>query len=321
MNWILLILSLPSDNATARTRIWRSLKSLGCGTLRDGAWLLPHREDLETILRHQAEEARAAGGSAWLLTMGDQGEADRDLAALFDRGPDYATLDQALDRLADPGLDGGQDAPTQKKMLRGLRRQFEQLAAIDYFPGPARRASEARLDRVVRLVRARINPGEPSARDARIERLDPTAYRGRLWATRRDLWVDRLASAWLIRRFIDADARFLWLEHPGDCPDAALGFDFDGAAFTHVGERVSFETLLASFELEGDAALMRIGAIVHSLDVGANFGGMAPEAAGLEALLKGLKIRIDDDDRLLDEGGRLLDDLYAAFAEKNGERT
>ena len=120
---------------------------------------------------------------------------------------------------------------------------------------------------------------------------------------------------------IDADARFLWLEHPGDCPDAALGFDFDGAAFTHVGERVSFETLLASFELEGDAALMRIGAIVHSLDVGANFGGMAPEAAGLEALLKGLKIRIDDDDRLLDEGGRLLDDLYAAFAEKNGERT
>jgi hypothetical protein len=133
--------------------------------------------------------------------------------------------------------------------------------------------------------------------------------------------VDRLASAWLIRRFIDPQARFLWLGNSADCPDGALGFDFDGAAFTHVhthvGERVTFETLLASFGLEADAALARIGAIVHSLDV----GGSAPEAAGLEALLKGLKARITDDDSLLAEGGRLLDDLYAAFAEKNGERT
>jgi chromate transporter len=236
MNWILLILSLPSDNATARTRIWRTLKSLGCGTLRDGAWLLPQREDLETILRHQAEEARTAGGNAWLLSMGGQGEADRDLAALFDRGPEYAALDQALDRLADPAQDGGQDAPTLKKLLRGLRRQFEQLAAIDYFPGPARQASEARLERVARLVRARINPGEPGARDARIERLDPADYRGRLWATRRDLWVDRLASAWLIRRRIDPAARFLWLDHPAECPDAALGFDFDGGGLRLLAE-------------------------------------------------------------------------------------
>lgn len=311
MNWLLLILSLPNDNATARTRIWRSLKSLGCGTLRDGAWLLPYRGDLEAVLRRQAEEARAAGGSAWLLKIGDQAETDRELAGLFDRAPDYAALDQALDQL-DQLVDTDPDALSQKKALRGLRRQFEQLVAIDYFPGPARQASESRLERVVRRVRARLNPGEPSARDERIEHLDPAAYRGRLWATRRDLWVDRLASAWLIRRFIDPEARFLWLEHPGDCPDAALGFDFDGAAFTHMGERVSFETLLASFDLEADAALMRIGAIVHSLDV----GGTAPEAAGLEALLKGLKARMTDDDQLLAEGGRLLDDLYAAFAEK-----
>jgi hypothetical protein len=97
-------------------------------------------------------------------------------------------------------------------------------------------------------------------------------------------------------------------------PIYALGFDFDGAPFTHVGERVSFETLLASFGLEGDAALARIGGIVHTLDV----GGAAPEAAGFEALLRGLKARIDDDDRLLEEGGRLLDDLYLAFSPTDG---
>ncbi len=319
MKWLLLILSLPNDNATARTRIWRGLKALGCASLRDGVWLLPYRDGLASTLRIQAEEARAAGGSAWLLHVGEQGELDTHLAGLFDRGMDYASLDEALERLAD--ADPSTDAAAQRKSLRGLRRQFEQLAAIDYFPGVARQASEARLARVVRLVRARLNPGEPSAREAEITPLDPAIYRNRLWATRRNLWVDRLASAWLIRRFIDPPARFLWLGNPVDCPDGALGFDFDGATFTHVhtpvGERVSFETLLANFGLEADAALVRIGAIVHSLDVGGN----APEAAGLEALLKGLKARITDDDSLLAEGGRLLDDLYVAFAEKNGERT
>jgi hypothetical protein len=310
MNWLLLILPLPSDNATARTRLWRSLKALGCGTLRDGAWLLPRRDDLEIQLRRLAEEARAERGIAWLLEMGEQAETHGALVDLFDRGADYAGIDQALERLAASEADTAE----QKKTLRALRRQFEQLAGIDYFPGQARQDCAARLERVAKLVRARLHPGEPSALDAAIPRREPAAYRGRRWATRRDLWVDRLASAWLIRRHIDPKARFLWFDASGAPPANALGFDFDGADFTHVGERVTFETLLASFGLEGDAALARIAAIVHSLDV----GGKAPEAAGFEALLKGLKARIDDDDRLLDEGGRLLDDLYLAFSEKNG---
>ncbi len=310
MNWTLLILSLPSDNATARTRIWRALKALGCGALRDGAWLLPHRPDLETLLREQAEEARAAGGSAWLLRLAGQDELEAELAGLFDRGPEYAGIDRALDDLADSDA----EPAAQDKRLRGLRRQFEQLSAVDYFPGPARTACAARLERVAALVRARRHAGEPSAARGVVPRLEASAYRARLWATRRDLWVDRLASAWLIRRRIDPDARFLWLAHPADCPSEALGFDFDGAAFTHVGERVSFETLLASFGLEHDAALARIAAIVHSLDV----GGAAPEAAGFEALLKGLKARIDNDDQLLEEGGRLLDDLHRAFTDSQG---
>jgi len=310
INWLLLVLSLASDNATARTRIWRTLKALGGAPLRDGAWLLPARDDLAATLRHQAAEARALGGSAWLLELGSQGRGDAELAALFDRSGDYAALDAALDQLAVSTA----DAVEQLKTLRGLRRQFEHLSAIDYFPGATRQASADCLERVARTVRARLQAGEPRARDAVIERLDPAAYRRRLWATRRDLWVDRLASAWLIRRHIDPEARFLWLAQPADCPPEALGFDFDGADFSHVGERVSFETLLASFGLEGDAALARIAAIVHSLDV----GGAAPEAAGFEALLKGLKARIDDDDQLLEEGGRLLDDLYLAFKDTNG---
>ncbi|MHB1436905.1 MAG: chromate resistance protein ChrB domain-containing protein, partial [Thiobacillus sp.] len=146
--------------------------------------------------------------------------------------------------------------------------------------------------------------------DGQPERLALADFQKQTWATRQNLWVDRLASAWLIRRFIDRKARFIWLQHVKDCPASALGFDFDGARFTHIGHRVTFETLLASFDLEGDVALMRIGAIVHALDV----GGEAPEAAGFETLLKGLKARIQDDDALLKQGGQMLDDLYAVFS-------
>jgi hypothetical protein len=114
----------------------------------------------------------------------------------------------------------------------------------------------------------------------------------------------------LIRRFIDPAARFQWLARPADCPRKALGFDFDGASFTHVGERVTFETLAASFGLEDDPALMRLGAMVRSLDTGS---GSAPEGAGFEAVLAGARERLPDDDALLAEIGGVLDSLYAHF--------
>jgi hypothetical protein len=128
-----------------------------------------------------------------------------------------------------------------------------------------------------------------------------------------------VASAWLIRRFIDPDARFLWLESPSDCPADALGFDFDGARFTHVGERVSFEVLLASFGLEEDRGLARLAALVHMLDVG---GEPVPEASGFEAMLSGARQRlegVDGDDRLLAEMSLVLDSLHTWFSTSNSE--
>jgi hypothetical protein len=310
--WILLVIALPSENATTRTRLWRGLKALGAASLRDGVWLLPNRPELAAALAAQSREATEAGGQAWALTLAGMETRDAEFRGMFDRGDEYADLSAALD-----GLAGVAEDAALRRGLRQLRKRFEAIAAIDYFPTSARDDSERRLLGLEAELRRRSLGGEPGFAAGDPERLDVRHYQGKLWATRRNLWVDRLASAWLIRRFIDPKARFLWLEHPEDCPQEALGFDFDGAAFTHVGRRVTFETLLASFGLEGDAALMRLGAVVHSLDV----GGGAPEAAGVEALLKGLKARVKDDDRLLAEGGRLLDDLYAAFAEKNGERT
>ena len=173
-------------------------------------------------------------------------------------------------------------------------------------------------------MRSHLFPEEPTSQPAILPRLDPADFQGRTWATRKGLWVDRLASAWLIQRFIDPQARFRWLARIEDCPKKALGFDFDGAAFTHVispaGERVTFETLVASFGLDTDTALMRLGAMVHTLDVGGVGTQPAPEAAGFELMLRGLKARVADDDQLLAQCGQLLDDLYGALA-AHGETT
>jgi hypothetical protein len=122
-----------------------------------------------------------------------------------------------------------------------------------------------------------------------------------------------VASAWLIRRFIDPEARFVWLRAPQDCPADAIGFDFDGAMFTHTENRVTFEVLLASFDLDIDPALTRLGILVHALDVG---GVPVPEAAGFEAILTGARASYADDDQILAAMTPVLDALYIAFGQE-----
>jgi len=158
--------------------------------------------------------------------------------------------------------------------------------------------------------------GEPRAGTAEIRRLAAADFSGRTWATRKDLWVDRMASAWLIKRFIDRKAKFLWLDTPKRCPKSALGFDFDGAAFTHVGSRVTFEVLAASFDLDADPAIARIATIVHCLDVAS---APVPEAPGIEAVLGGLRAAAPDDDKLLNDSSRVFDGLYHAYRRESGD--
>jgi hypothetical protein len=309
--WRLLILTLPGDHPTGRMRVWRALKALGCGALRDGVYLLPTRPDTSQALAAQVEAIEAIGGSAWLLDHAAGPEEHGRFVALLDRSADFAALQDEIEQCREQLAD--LDAATLRRQLKGLRRSLESLLAIDYFPGPASETAQARLTELERQAHARLHPGEPSAGNAGIVLLAKADYQGRLWATRRRPWVDRLASAWLIRRHIDPAARILWLASPDDCPPGALGFDFDGAAFSHVGERVTFETLLASFSLATDPALMRLARIVHYLDVG---GAQMPEAAGLETLLAGMKAAIPDDDPLLDAACSSFDYFYSALKEQ-----
>ncbi|WP_444632747.1 chromate resistance protein ChrB domain-containing protein [Cupriavidus oxalaticus] len=308
--WSLLIVTLPTSGATARMRIWRAIKTIGCAALRDGAYLLPAGESQIAQLRELADEARQEGGQAWLLNFrAANPEEEAAFRALFDRSADYAELQAALSDARQSLSDQG--GAELNRLLRRHGRAYEAIRMIDFFPNEASIRAEAQWHDFSRAIDTIQSPGEPQALTRAIARRDPAQYQGRLWATRRHLWVDRVASAWLIQRFIDPHARFLWLESPADCPDDALGFDFDGATFTHVGDRVSFEVLLSSFGLASDRGLSRLGTMVHALDIG---GISVPEASGFEAMLAGARARLANDDALLAEIGTVLDSLYAHFS-------
>ncbi|WP_028206404.1 chromate resistance protein ChrB domain-containing protein [Paraburkholderia nodosa] len=315
--WSVLVLTLPTENATARMRFWRALKARGCAVLRDGIYLLPYTEERERMLRELSVAIGESGGTAHLLRAPSlDASQEAEFRALFDRADEYDSL---IRTLADARKTvSGQSAAELTKVLRRLRKDYETVVGIDFFPGETATRAEAAWQDFVSHVDTVLSPGEPHAANRAIRSLSVEDYQGRTWATRRRMWVDRVASAWVIRRFIDRDARFIWLTSPDACPADALGFDFDGASFTHVGERVTFEVLLASFGLDSDPALLRLGAMVHALDVG---GASVPEAIGFEAIMAGTRERAPDDDQLLAAMSPVLDSMYTHFvaSEKGGD--
>lgn len=303
--WLSLITTLPTENATARMRAWRALKACGAAVLRDGVYLLPVRPHCRSALDAIAAEVLAAGGMAYVLQL--QALDSSNFAAFFDRSNDYAALLAETDKLSTALTT--EHLPETLKQLRKLRKAWSALVEIDFFPTEAQQQLDTALQSLELAAARVLTPDEPAPIQSDLPRLAASDYQSRVWATRKRPWVDRLACAWLIRRFIDQQARLLWLNSPTDCPADALGFDFDGATFTHVGNRVSFEVLIASFGLQ-QAGLLRLAALVHFLDV----GGVAPaEASGVETVLAGLRSAISDDDLLLSAANNLFDGLFASF--------
>ena len=305
MNLLALILSLPTENATARQRAWRSLKASGAAVLRDGVYLMPEREDCRATLDGLASDVRDAGGAAHVLRVEEPEGAN--FTDLFDRGEDYAAvLGEVVQARNVLTTDTVQDT---LKQVRKLRKAFVSLVEIDFFPGEAQQQTDKALQELELACARALSPDEPHAMAGVIAQLPSSDYQGRNWATRQRPGVDRSASAWLIRRFIDPQARIAWLVSPEDCPADALGFDFDGATFSHVGSRVTFEVLAASFAPE-QPAIAPVGLLVQYLPVA---GGQPPEAAGIESVLAGLRETLTQDDQLLTAASAIFDGLLASF--------
>ena len=308
--WLLLLVSLPSNRVTPRMRVWRALKSMGAAVLRDGVYLLPRSGETLRALEEQAQVVVASGGLAQVLPLGEiSPKQQHGFLQLFDRSADYAPVAEAL-RALKTGLNK-RNLTARRRSFKKLQREYTAIRHTDHFADAAAEQTAHLMSEAEVMLSTFGTTDEPRAQDGVIVRLKRSDYRGRTWATRARPWVDRLASAWLIKRFIDPKAHILWLKDPKRVPRGALGFDFDGAAFTHVGARVTFEVLLASFGLDGDAGLARLAQLVHQLDVG---GLPVAEAPGIAAVLAGLRATQTNDDRLLHSAAEIFDYLYQNYS-------
>jgi hypothetical protein len=304
-----LVLSLPTRDSTLRMRVWRALKDSGCAVLRDGVYLLPTSNGDGAALERLEKEIRSHGGFALRLQAAPKAPSEQArLQELFDRTPQYAEL---IEQVGTTKASLPRLGPRRgRTAVQRVAQAAQKLARIDFFPGQAKEQAAAAIADLKARYAELHAPNEPRASMRGLRRANPADYQKRVWATRKSPWVDRLASAWLIKRFVDRDARFLWLERPSALPKKAVGFDFDGAEFTHVKNRVTFEVLLATFALENDAALHAIAKSVHFLDIG---GIPVADARVLEAMLKGAREKAKSDDALLAEAMRTLDLLYSGY--------
>ena len=304
--WLVTVTQLPTEDPAGRMRMLRTLESLGAAVMREGVYLLPDTPDNRRALERLAQYVALNAGNASVLRVESSGEAQHaQFRRLFDRSARYDELTKNIRSLR--GGFGVVDASAIARVLHKQRRDLEAIAALDFFPTVARDIAEQALAEAEAAVRALLFP----AQDAGVEQTTEPMQR-RTWATRRPLWADRLACAWLIRRFIDSEATLLWLDKGAACPEHAIGFGFEGARFTNSESRVTFEQMLARFGMANHAALGRIGGIVHFLEVR---GTPVPEAAGVQTLLQGAVRRASSDDELLREAEKTFDLLYEAYSD------
>jgi len=309
--WLAFVTQLPIDDAGGRMKVLRTLETLGCAVLRDGVYLLPDSIHSRNGLAKLAEYVERISGSGHILSVRSVDEAQsKQFRGLFDRSAQYRELIKTIESLK-AGF-GVSDPAAIRRVLGKQRRDLEAISALDFFSSPLKVQAENALSEMEAQVRDLMFPaGSPTSPAAGVARADRNYFQ-RAWATRKPLLTDRLASAWLIRRFIDPEATLIWLEKTAASPATAVSFGFDGATFHNSKRHVTYEELLASFKLDRNPALVKIGKLVHALEAG---GSRIAEAAGVETLLAGAKRRATTDDELLAETEKTFDLLYEAYFE------
>lgn len=295
--WLLLIHSLPSEPGYLRVKISRRLQRAGAVALKSTVYALPNRpacrEDLEWIAR----EVRDGGGEAWLCEANLlEGVCDEDLRQLFRqaRRADYEELASEAQRLTE-----AQDPPPVRSLGR-LRRRLAQVRALDFFEAPMAESAQSAVERLEE--RSRGAAGSPASMGE---------LTGRTWVTRPGVEEDRIASAWLIQRFIDPQASFAFAEEASEPVEGELRFDMFGGEFTHEADRCTFETLLERFEL-GESALRELAEILHDIDC-RDEKYSRPATASVDRFIRALTANEPDDLTRLRQGALFFDALYAAL--------
>jgi hypothetical protein len=305
-NWLVTVALLPTEDPASRMRVLRTLESLGAAVVREGVYLLPDTPTNRTALDALGQYIFKSAGVAHVLQVSAASAAQqRAFQNMFDRTGRYEELIKNVEALR-VGF-GHSDPSAIASVLHKQRRELETIVALDFFPSQARSRAEKTLSDTEAAVRKLMFPGQSQTGVGPNERITR-----RLWVTRKPLWADKLACAWLIRRFVDPEGSVGWLEKAQPAPAGALGYAFEGAHFANSESRVTYEEMLAQLGLAKNPALARIGSIVHFLEAG---GTPVPEAAGVQTLLQGAVRRSPGEDQLLAEAEKTFDLLYEAYFE------
>ena len=278
--------------------------------VKNAVYVLPNSAQALEDLEWLRAEVTGLGGHASIfeaasISGSDELQFVRQFQAL--RSEDYARLSKEIKALR--AKIGAHPRPTDEhlRVLRTLRERLENTRRIDFFSAPGATEVETALQKLEADTRR-----TPSARfEHEGERINPLDYVRRTWVTRPRPGVDRFSSAWLIRRFIDARATFVFAGSPDRAPDAVPFDMYQNGGFKHEGDKCTFEVLQARFGISGQA-VRRIGEIVHDLDLkDARF--KSPHAATIGTLVEGLRVAIAEDDQLLEQGMALFEALYQSF--------
>lgn len=292
----MLVFSLPSERASERVQVWRRLQKFGSLPFRNAGYLLPNTEENRERLMWVAEIVRTSNGEASVMEVASVDDvSENGVRELFRqaRDADYLALGEELKKI-------GPAEGTTAQVSR-LRRRFDEIAAIDFFDAKQRGVLQAELDQMT-AERTPQNPAKPLTKEA---------FQNKLWVTRPRPGIDRVSSAWLICRFIDANARFVFAEK-GEAQPGAIPFDmYEPGGFGHEGDRCTFETLCRSFEL-ADKKVLLIAQSIHDADLEDHKFGRE-EGQVIQRILQGWTRQDLDDQELLRRGMELVEGLYLSI--------
>ena len=310
--WLLLIHQIPPKPNALRVKIWRRLQRVGAVAIKQSVYAMPFSEQSREDLSWTLKEIVEGGGDGSISEARFvEGLSDGQILALFHnaRQSDYEKLMQEANALLAEWSTGESDPrdPAAKgtAQLSRLQRRLDDIASIDFFQTPERATAELQIRELENLL-----SGQPSASHTASE--DVGDLTGKTWVTRANIFVDRIACGWLIRRFVDEKAAFKFVPDPRYSPEPhEVRFDMFEGEYTHEGDRCTFEVMLQRFRIQ-DQALGPLAEVVHDIDLKDEKFGRR-ETDGFRALLAGLVAAHPDDDQRMDEGLRLFDNLYAFY--------
>jgi len=323
--WVLLVHQLPARPTNLRVRIWRKLQKLGAVAIKNSVYVLPANEKTNEDFQWLKQEIQSAGGEAAVFRAGSvEGATDEEIISAFRKARDeeFAAIAAEFDGLTRRIREQSRAKHLSPARLAAheteldkLHGELERVIGNDFFAAKGRAAALTAYDRCQKAIRLSQPAAKKTASAPRKSGLLSAAdFQNRRWVTRRNLHIDRLASAWLISQFIDKRPRFYFVAD-GETLEGAIPFDMFGAEFTHQGEDCTFETLLKRFGLTDMKGLRDLAEIVHDVDLKDDkFNRL--EAAGLNAILKGLNESLHDDRKLLQQSSVIFDGLFTLFGKQ-----